>query len=169
MTFIWCDLSVQFSWVTQSCLTLCDAMDCSVPGFPVHHQLPELTKTHVRWVGDVIQPSHPLSSPSPPAFSLSQHQGLFQWVSSSHQVAKVEHHLWVIIVYNKSRKVRSIILVVEWNTNSLYGELVSWWTVFILSCIISKWIFSKGNLCSQITLHIYLNLLTNKEKPKAVG
>ena len=64
-------------------------MDCSMPGFPVHHRLPEFTQTHVCWVSDAIQPSHPLSSPSPPAFSLSQHQGLFRWVSSSHQVAKV--------------------------------------------------------------------------------
>ena len=78
----------QFSSVAQSCLTLCDPMDCSRPGLPVHHQLPEFTQTHVHWVGDAIQPSHPLSSPSPPAFNLSQHQGLFQWVSSSHQVAK---------------------------------------------------------------------------------
>ena len=64
-------------------------MDCSMPGFPVHHQLLEFTQTHVPWVGDAIQPSHPLSFPSPPAFNLSQHQGLFKWVSSSHQVAKV--------------------------------------------------------------------------------
>ena len=63
-------------------------MDCSTPGFPIHHQLLELSQTHVQWVGDAIQPSHPLSSPSP-TFSLSQHQGLFQWVSSSNQVAKV--------------------------------------------------------------------------------
>ena len=75
--------------VTQSCPTLCDPMDCSMPGFPVHHQFPEPTQTHVHWVGDAIQPSHPLSSPSLPAFHLSQHQGLFQWVGSSHQVAKV--------------------------------------------------------------------------------
>ena len=67
--------------------TLCDPMDCSMPGFPVLHRLPELAQTHVHWVGVVIQPSRPLSSPSP-AFNLSQHQGLFQWVSSSHQVAK---------------------------------------------------------------------------------
>ena len=73
--------SVQFSSVAQSCPTLCDPKDCSMPGLPVHHQLPEFTKTHVRWVGDATQPSHPPSSPSPPAFSLSQHQGLFQWVS----------------------------------------------------------------------------------------
>ena len=64
-------------------------MDCSTPGFPGHHQLPELAQTHVLQVGDAIQPSHPLSSPSPPAFNLSQNQDLFQWVSSSHQVAKV--------------------------------------------------------------------------------
>ena len=81
--------SVQFSSVTQSCPTLCDPMNCSMPGLPVHHQLPEFTQTHVHRVGDAIQPSHPLSSPSPPTFNLSQHQGLFQWVNSSHQVAKV--------------------------------------------------------------------------------
>ena len=79
----------QFSSVTQSCPTLCDSMDCSTPGLPVCHQLPELSQTHVRWVSDAIQPSHPLSSPSSPAFNVSQHQGLFQWVGSSYQVAKV--------------------------------------------------------------------------------
>ena len=67
----------QFCSVAQSCLTVFDPMDCSTPGFPVHHQLPELTRTHVHWVSDVILPSYPLSSPSPPTFSLSQHQGLF--------------------------------------------------------------------------------------------
>ena len=76
--------SVQFSSVAQSCLTLCEPMDCSMPGLPVHHQLPEFTQIHVHWVSDAIQPAHPLSSPSPPAFILSQHQGLFQRVSSSH-------------------------------------------------------------------------------------
>ena len=81
--------SVQFSSVTQSCPNLCDPMNCSMPGLPVHHQLPESTQTHVHWAGDAIQPSHPLSSPSPPALNLSQHQSLFKWVSSSHQVAKV--------------------------------------------------------------------------------
>ena len=79
----------QFSSVTQSCPTLCDPMDCSTPGLFVHHRLPELTQTHVRWVGDGIPPSHPLSSPYPPAFNRSLYQGLFQWVSSLHQVAKV--------------------------------------------------------------------------------
>ena len=79
----------QFSSATQSCLTLWHPMDCSTPGLPVHRRLPKLTQTHVHWVGDVIQPFHHLLSPSPLAFNLSQHQGLFQWVSSSHQVAKV--------------------------------------------------------------------------------
>ena len=81
--------SVQFSSVTQSCPTLCDPMNHSMPGLPVHHRLLESTQTHVHWVSDAIQPSHPLSSPFPPAFNLSQHQGLFQWKSSLHQVAKV--------------------------------------------------------------------------------
>ena len=78
-----------FSSVAQSCPTLCDPMHCSMPGLPVHHQLPEFTQTHVHQVGDAIQPSHPLSSPSPPAPNPSQHQNLFQWVKSLHQVAKV--------------------------------------------------------------------------------
>ena len=78
-----------FRSVAQSCLTLCGPMNHSTPGLPVHHQLPEFTQTHVHQVGDAIQPSHPLSSPSPPAPNPSQHQGLFQWVNSSHQVAKV--------------------------------------------------------------------------------
>ena len=74
--------SGQFSLVTQLCPTLSDPMDCSMPGLPVHHQLLEFIQTHVHWIGDAIQPSHPLSSPSPPTFNLSQHQGLFKWVSS---------------------------------------------------------------------------------------
>ena len=81
--------SVQFSSVIQSCPTLCDPMNHSTPGLPVHHQLLEFTQTHVHRVGDAIQPSHPLSSPSPPAPNPSQHQDLFQRVSSSHEVAKV--------------------------------------------------------------------------------
>ena len=78
-----------FSSVAQSCLTLCKPMNSSTPGLPVHHQLPESTQTHVHWISDAIQTSHPLASPSPLAPNPSQHQGLFQWVSSSHQVAKV--------------------------------------------------------------------------------
>ena len=81
-------VSVQYSSVTQSWLTLWDPMNRSTPGLPVHHQLPEFTQTHAHWVSDVIQPSHPLSSPSPPAPNPSEHHSLFQWVNSSH-VAKV--------------------------------------------------------------------------------
>ena len=87
-------LNLQFSSVSQSCPTVCDHMDYSMPGLPVHHQLLELTQTHVHQVGDTIQPSHPLLSLSSPTFNLSQHQSLFLWVSSLHQVAKVlEFHL----------------------------------------------------------------------------
>ena len=82
-------LSGQFSSAAQLCPTLCDSMDCSTPGLPVHHHLPEFTQTHVHWVGDAIQPSHTLLSTSPPALNPYQQQGLFRWVSSSHQVAKV--------------------------------------------------------------------------------
>ena len=81
--------SVQFSSVAQSCPTLCNPMNHSTPGLPVHHQLPEFTQTHVHRVSDAIYPSHPLSSPSPPAPNPSQHKSLFQWVNSSHEVAKV--------------------------------------------------------------------------------
>ena len=110
-------ISVQFSSVAQSCPTLCNPMNHSTPGLPVHHQLPEFTQTHVHRVRDAIQPSHPRSSPSPPAPDPSQHQSLFQWVNSSHEVAKVlkfqlHHHslqrnpradlLWVSLFLNPS-------------------------------------------------------------------
>ena len=85
----WGRESVQFTSVAQLCPTLCNPMNYSLPGLPVHHQFPEFTQTHVLWVADAIQPSHPLSSPSPPALNLSHHQDLFQWVNSSHEVAKV--------------------------------------------------------------------------------
>ena len=82
-------VGISVSSVTQSCRTLCNPMDCNMLGLPVHHQLPEFTQTHVQWVSDAIQPCHSLLSPSSPTFNLSQHLGLFKWVSSLHQVAKV--------------------------------------------------------------------------------
>ena len=104
MTYVSSNLRIvaQFTSVAQLFLIPWDSMDCSMPAFPVHDQLPELTQTYVHWVGDAIQPSHPLLSASPPAFNLSQHQGLFKWVSSSHQVAKVlefqlQHQLFQLI------------------------------------------------------------------------
>ena len=118
----------QFSSVTQSCLTLCDPMDCSTPGFPVHHQLLELAQIHVHQVGDAIQPSHLLLSSSPPAFNLSQHQHLFQWVSSLHQVAKVlELQLQLqsfqcsILDYvkrNKTTRSKEVIVLMWWEPSS---------------------------------------------------
>ena len=84
------DILLQFSSVTQSCPTLCDPMNHSRPGFPVHHQLPGFTQTHAHWVGDAIQPSHPLSFPSPPIFNLSQHQGFFFFFSNE----SVLHTRW---------------------------------------------------------------------------
>ena len=88
--FLWISIFLCCCWsFAKSCLTFYEPMDCSMPGLPVHHQLLELTQAHVHWIGDAMQPSHPLSSLSPPAFYLSQHQGLFKQVSSSHRVAKV--------------------------------------------------------------------------------
>ena len=89
LLFLSWDLLPSCCSVAESCLALCDPMDCSTPGFPVFHCVLEFAQTHVHWVSDAIQPSHPLLSPSPPAFNLSWHQGLFQQVSSSHQVAEV--------------------------------------------------------------------------------
>ena len=89
LVWAWGSQTVQFSSVAQSCPTLCDPMNHSTSGLPVHNQLPESTQNHIHWVGDAIQPSHPQSFLSPPGLNLSQHQGLFQWVSSLYQVAKV--------------------------------------------------------------------------------
>ena len=95
-------LSDQIRSVAQSCPTLCDPMNHSTPGLPVHHQLLEFTQTHVHWVSDAFQPSHPLSSPSSPAPNPSQHQGLFQWVNYSHEVAKVLYiYIYFIIMVLK--------------------------------------------------------------------
>ena len=102
------EYSVQFSSVAQLCPTLCDPKNRSTPGLPVHHQLPEFTQTHVHRVSDAIQPSHPVLSPSPSAPNPSQHQSLFQWVNSSHEVAKV-------LSYKK-----------EWRTDACYMMDESW-------------------------------------------
>ena len=109
--------SVQFSSVAQSCPILCDPMNRSMPGLPVHHQLLEFTQTYVHWVGDAIQPSHPLLSPSPPALNLSQNQGPLKWVSSSHQVAKI----WVPIQNIFSQEI-------------FFFSVDIYWVIFILWC-----------------------------------
>ena len=129
----------KFSSVAQSCPILCDPMNCSMPGLPVCHQLPEFTQTHVHRVNDVIQPSHPLLSPSPPALNLSQHQGLFKWVRSSHQVAKV---LEFQLQYQSSNEHPGLIsfrmdwldlLVVQGTLNSLLQHHSSKASILLLS------------------------------------
>ena len=115
--------SVQFISVTQSCLTLCNLMACSMPGLPVHHQL-QVYSSHVNWVGNAIQPSHPLSSPSTPALNLSQHQGLFKWVRYLHQVPKVlEFHT----NYNCHKVVRSLLAYKK--------KLFGWWDIWAYLCL----------------------------------
>ena len=117
--FSWLGI-IQYSSVTHSCPTLCDPMDCSMPSFPVHHQLLELTQTHVHWVGDAIQSFHPLSSPSPSALNLSQHQGLFQWVSSSHQMAKYWNFTFGI---SPSNEYSGLISLKIWTSNLDWFDL----------------------------------------------
>ena len=115
--------SVQFISVTQSCLTLCNLMACSIPGLPVHHQL-QVYSSHINWVGNAIQPYHRLSSPSPPTINLSQHQGLFKWVSYLHQVAKVlEFHT----NYNCHKVVRSLLAYKK--------NLFAWWDIWAYLCL----------------------------------
>ena len=110
--------------VTQSWPTLCDAMDSSMPGLPVLHHLLEFAQTHVHWVSDAIQPSQPLSSPSPPAFNLSQHQGLFQWVGSSLQVAKVLEIIDRLAYYHVSLSL--VIFLTFWVTPVFFWLVFAW-------------------------------------------
>ena len=137
----------QFISVTQSCLSLCDPMDCSMPGFPNHHQLLELAQTHVHLVIDAIQPFHPLLSPSPPAFSLSQHQGLFQWVSSLHQVAKI---------FEPQLQHQSF----QWKfrTDFLYDWLV-WFPAVqgTLTCLLQHYILKASILCLSAFFMVQLS------------
>ena len=126
--------SIQFSSVAKLCPTLCDLVNCSTPGLPVLHQLSEFDRTHVHWVSDAIQPSHPLLSPSP-ALNLSQHQDLFQWVSSSHQMAKVlelqlqhwNHYKQFLFSLNKSHFILFL--------NNLYSLILSPHCLLFLSLV----------------------------------
>ena len=135
--------SFQFSSVTQSCPTLCDPMDCSTPGFPVHHQLLEFTQTHVHWVDDAIQLSHPLSSASP-ALNLSQHQDLFKWVSSSHQVAKLLEFSFSISPSNEYSGLISF--TINWfDLLAVQGTLKSLLQHHSLKALLWCWMVSLGN------------------------
>ena len=141
-------MEYQFSSVAQMCPNLCDPMECSTPGFPGHHQLLELTQTHLHRVSDAIQPSHPLLSPSP-AFSLSQHQGLFKWASSLHQVAKVmelqlqsfhwEH--WFVILLVTWYKLYHM---TEFKKTILTQGLGTWGHILICSIVPLGFLFTEG-------------------------
>ena len=154
---------VQFSSVPQSCLTLCDPTDCSTPGLPVHHQLLEFTQTHVHWVGDAIQPSHPLSSPFPLALNLSEHQGCFQWVSSSHQVAKVlefqlqhQSFQWMFRTDFLTYTHYIIMLHPETNVFSLFLKkriLFIYLATLCLRCCVGSCVVAKSGGYSLVLVH----------------
>ena len=142
-----------FSSVTQSCLTLWDLMDYSTPSLPVHHQLPEFTQSHVHWVSDAIQPSHPLSSPSSLTLNLSQHQGLFKWVSSLHQVAKVLEFQLSISYSNEYSGLTSFRMY--WlHLLAAQGTLKS-----LLHTTLQKHQFFGAQLSLQFNSHIHIWLL----------
>ena len=149
--------SVQFSSIAQSCWTLCDPINCSTLGLPVHHQLPEFTETHVNWVGDAIQPSDPLLSPSASAPNPSQHQSLFQWVNSSHEVAKVLRVSASTSVLPKNTQDWSPLGWIGWM--SLQSKGLS--RVFS-NTTVQKHQFFRAQLSSQYNSHIHTWLL---EKP----
>ena len=121
---------------------LCNPIDCSTPGLPVHHQLPQLTQTHVHCTGDAIQPSHLLSSPSPLGFNLSQHQGLFQWVSSSYQVAKDWSFSFSISPSNEHSGL--ICFRIDW-----FHLVLVQWTLRVLS---NPTVQNHKFFCSQLSL-----------------
>ena len=162
MVFTYCFITelipVQFSSVVQLCPTLCDPMDYSMPGFLVHHQLPESTQTHLHWVTDGIQSSHPLSSPSPPSFNLAQNLGIFGWVSSSHQVAKV-------LDFQLQLQSFQWIFRTDFLQDSLVGSLCSprdSQELFPISHTVQKHQFLSTQLSLEFNSHIHTWLL---EKP----
>ena len=133
-------------------IRLCDPMNCSTPGLPVHHQLLEFTQTHVHWVGDAIQPSHPLSSPSPPTLNLSQHQGLFKWVSSEYCIIK-EKLYWKITYL----KMHSIVMSFNLFFFPPVSLRCSWHTVLhqfkVYSIVIWLTYVSWNDYCSKVSKH----------------
>ena len=147
-----------FSSITQSCPTLCDPMNSSTPGLPAHCQFPESTQIHVHWVSDAIQPSYPLSSPSPPAFNLSQHQGLFKWVSSSYQVAKYWSFSFNISLSNEHSGLISFrmdwldFLAVQWTLKNLLQHHSSKASILALSFLHSPTLTSIHDHWKTIAL-----------------
>ena len=136
--------------VTQLCLTLCDPMNHSTSVLPVHHQLQESTQTHIHRVDEAIQPSHPPSSPSPPALNLSQHQGLFQWVNSSHQVAKVlefqlQHHMLNLATSLSLSSLSTCILCFHMSIMPFQGSLKSPFQFLVVMNSLCFWLFGKAS------------------------
>ena len=166
-------VSVQFSSVAQSCPTLCNPMDCSTPGLPVHHQLPEFIQTHAHWVSDAIQPSHPLLSPSLPVFNLSQHQGLFKWISSSHHWPKYWSLSFIISPSNEHSGLMSFgmgwlnLLAVQGTLKSLMQHHSSkasilWCSAFFMGidtyifCLSLPYRFTSLSVCMYLCSKKYL-------------
>ena len=131
-------------------------MDCSMPGFPASRYLSEFAQTHVHWVGDTFQPSHPLLSPSPPAFNLSQHQGLFQWVSSSHQVARVLELCQGMFNFKGSNMFFFCVLFFK---DSLF--LINSWKTGVsrVACSSQDWDHGKGHLLEFLSVTPFRDLL----------
>ena len=143
-----------FSSVTQSCPTLCDPMDCSMPGFPVHYYFLEFAQTHAHWVGDAIQPSHPLAPPFPPAFSLSQHQGLFQWSALCIGWPKY----WSFSVSPSNEYSGSIFLRIDWfGLLAIQGTLLSLFQHHIRKCKFFDAQPFFSNLLASLSQSIYLS------------
>ena len=140
------DTTVQINSVAQSCPTLCDPMDCSTPGFSVHHQLLELAQIHVHRVGDAIRPSHPLSSPSPPAFNLSQLQGLFQWLTTVSQDFKVQIE-WQLLRCHSFRPLQSNTTA---SCSSYLGSVSHALLIFLLPLLIHSSLLFAGSFKSSL-------------------
>ena len=141
----------EFNSVAQLCPTLCDPVDCSTLGFPVHHQQPELAQAHIHRVSDAIQSSHPLSSPSPSTFNLSQHQGLFQWVSSSHQVAKVLGDCRELVHKYWRKADYPVQDMIAWFQERPPQNILHWYIDFFFSCR-----YLKNSKCKERCLQTLL-------------
>ena len=158
LKIIFFQLSVQFSSVAQSsCSTLCDPMNCSTPGLPVHHQLLEFAQTHVHRVSDAFQPSHPLSSPSPPAPNPSQHQSLFQWVNSSHEVALI---ITIFII---------LILSSLYLKTCFLGYFFLSWRIIALQWCVSFCCTTKWISCKYTYMSFLLSLPPTSSYPIPLG
>ena len=151
---------LQFSSVAQSCPNLCDPMNRSTPGLPVHHHLPEFTQTHVHWVTDAIQQSHPWLSPSPPASNPSQHQSLFQWVNSMSFLELTFHWMTVLLLQNQLNIQIQITWLSLWKQNGILTEKTCLWCIGKNSIRTNTLIQKKNKPRKRIhTTDIYANYI----------